>query len=220
MKIPREIVFLMALLVFGCGGRPEIRYYQLAPPPSAGDPTGSDVVLSVDTFVGDAAYEDNRIVYRKSPTRLDYYHYHRWTAPPGVMLGDFLRGAYESTGHFRTVVSGFSPEAPLYLGGRIVAFEEVDVDESTWRARAVLALYLRETKTGDIVWSETITEEEPVDEQNPDGVARAMSRAVMRVVERTAPEFAAIARNVRARNERARSRDDALKELGAPDVDE
>lgn len=207
-------VVAMALAVTSC--RPaDIRYYRMdiedAVLPERADAT--DVVLSVETLVGDSAFEDTRIVYRKSPYRLDYYHYHRWTAPPGVMISDFLREAYEESGYFRSVVSGFSPEAPVFLNGRVIAFEEVDIGKSEWRARVKLDLHLRSAESGDIVWSRTITEEEPIEELTPEGLAAALSRAVTRIVVDTAPEFASIGARITERQTRQKERDSVLDTL-------
>jgi ABC-type uncharacterized transport system auxiliary subunit len=208
------VVVVASTLASSCRS-PDIRYYQLDFDENllGGTPENGQIVLSVETLVGDAAFEDQRIVYRESPHRLDYYYYHRWTAPPGVMVSDFLREAYEKSGYFRTVVSGFSPEAPVFLNGRVVAFEEVDVGKKEWLARVKLDLHLRSAETGDIVWSRTITEEEPVEEQDPEGLAAALSRAVTRVVVDTAPEFASIGARIAERINRKKKRDSVLETL-------
>ncbi len=199
----------------GCGSRPDIRYYRLSYDldslPTASE--SSDVVLAIGNMVGDSAYEDPRIVYRTSPYRLDYYYYHRWTSPPGVMVGDFLRDAYDRTGYFKTVVSGFAPEAPVILTGRVAAFEEVDVETRKWIARVKLELQLRDARTGDIVWSRTITEEEPVKTLTPEGLAEAMSEATTTIVANTAPEFVEVARRVRERGSREDKREELLDSL-------
>jgi len=199
----------------GCGSSPDIRYYRLSWE-TAGVPRAeqsSGIVLAIDVLVGDAAYEDPRIVYRTSPYRLDYYYYHRWTSPPGVLVSDFLRAAYAETGYFKSVVSGFSPEAPIFLSGRVAAFEEVDVEPRKWLARVQLDLHLRSAETGDILWTRTITAEEPVGELTPEGLAEALSRAVGRIVAETAPEFAVIGKRLKERARRARKRSRALESL-------
>lgn len=209
------LLVIAATLAASSCTRPDIRYYRLDMDETLLPHSENDgkVVLSVETLVGDAAFEDQRIVYRKSAHRLDYYYYHRWTAPPGVMVSDFLREAYETSGHFRTVVSGFSPEAPVFLNGRVIAFEEVDVGKKEWVARVKLDLHLRSAESGDIVWSRTITEEEPVDELTPEGLAAALSRAVTRIVVDTAPEFAAIGARIAERRTRKKRRDTVLEGL-------
>lgn len=210
-------VLLGLVLAFavGCATRPDIRYYQIEVDEAAmrrAEGAGT-AVFAVEAMIGDSAYEDQRIVYRTSPHRLDYYHYHRWTAPPGVMVSDFLRDAYEQTGYFRSVVSGFSPDAAVFLSGRVIAFEEVDVARKQWVARVKMNLFVRDAMTGEVLWSRTLEEVEPVVELTPEGVAAAMSTAVTRVVTGTAPEFARLAEEASERARRERSRERAVEGL-------
>ncbi|TMQ19183.1 MAG: hypothetical protein E6J90_18655, partial [Deltaproteobacteria bacterium] len=86
---------LGAAIACGCGGKlPETHYYQLA----AADVRlrGGDGIVVLDTLATDAAYDDERIVYRTTPFRLDYYQYHRWSSAPGVMVGNYLEQALEN----------------------------------------------------------------------------------------------------------------------------
>lgn len=209
----------LSMWMVGCVSRPDIRYYRLTVDESAMPHADakSDLVFSVESMIGDSAYEDQRIVYRVSPYRLDYYHYHRWTAPPGVMVSDFLRDAYERTGYFDSVVAGFSPDAAVFLSGRIIAFEEVDLGHKEWSARAKMNLFLREASSGEVVWSRTVEQEVPVEDLTPEGVAAALSTAVTKIVADTAPEFAKIARASRERTKRRESRDSAVEKL-TPDA--
>ena len=61
-----------------CGSSaPETRYYQMSlaeTPLSQAKQASGELVLSMDYMSADAAYDDTRIVYRKSPYQLDYYH--------------------------------------------------------------------------------------------------------------------------------------------------
>lgn len=183
-------IIASALMLTACASKPEVKYYTVSSSLLEAKEAKGSAVLAVEQFVGDAAYEDTRMVYRESQFELDYYYYHRWTSPPAVMISDYLRVAYARSGLFRTVESGFTPEAAAFLNGRIVAVEEVDVDEDNWKARVVIDMRLRNSKTGRVVWAETLTEEEPMDEQTPEGLARAVSRAMARIVERSGPIIA------------------------------
>lgn len=196
------LMLVAALVVTSCSSRPDIVYYTVSPQlvEQSSQQRGT-AIIGVEQFVGDAAYEDTRMVYRESDYVLDYYNYHRWTSPPGIMLSDYLRIAYTRTGLFRSVEAGFSPEAAAFLSGRVVAVEEVDVSDDEWKARVVLDMRLRNAKTGNVIWSRLVTEEEPVDEQTPAGVARAVSRAMNRVVASTAPEIAEEAESVERRTQ-------------------
>src|SRR5690606_14936877 len=70
------------LFVIGCGGAvPQTHFYTLVVPPRAPAPATGHA-LSIDLLTADAAYDNDRIAYRKSPYRIDYYQYHRWSALP------------------------------------------------------------------------------------------------------------------------------------------
>ncbi len=180
------IAILFELVLFGCGGKmPETRYYQLAAP-TAGT-QGGDTVLVLEPLATDPAYDDERIVYRTNPYRLDYYQYHRWSASPGTMIGNFLENALERSGKFRAVVREATADAPVVLGGRVVAIEEVDRSKSEWLGRVVLELTLTETRTGVVLWTEQFEETERLAAQTPEGLARALSVAMQRIASRAAP---------------------------------
>jgi len=184
-----------------CGGKlPETRYYQLAvaAPPAHGD----DRVLVLDALATDAGYDDERIVYRTTPFRVDYYQYHRWTSAPGVMVGNFLEQGLEHTGKFRAVVRDMSPDAPVVLAGRVLAIEEVDRSKTEWLGRIVLELVLTDARTSEVVWTEQFEETEPLRQQTPEGLAAALSIAMSRIVAQTAPVVAELAdRQARAHAE-------------------
>lgn len=178
-----------ALSAVACGSNPSVKYYQLALPD--GDPRAhGQGILAVEELVADAAFEDQRMVYRQSPYSLNYYYYHRWSAPPGIMVSDFLRLAYKQSGRFRDVMSGYTPGATTVLSGRVMALEEVDVNKKKWLARVRIALHLRDADSGQLLWSTTVSEEEPVESRTPEGVAQALTAAMRRIVDRTVPEIA------------------------------
>ena len=184
-------VALVAALV-GCrGSAPPVRYYKIALPDAepAGQGEGRGI-LALERLNADAAYDDARIVYRESPYRLDYYHYHRWTAPPGLMVSDYLRMAYQQTGKFRSVVAGYSSDADAILSGRLMAIEEVNRTETEWLARIRLELRLRDARTGDLLWSQVLTETERLERNEPEALAMAMAAAMTRIVETSAPTIA------------------------------
>ncbi len=195
----RLVVTAIVLFVVGCGSTaPETRYYRVHNLTEKQSPSG-DLVIGVEPFATDAAYDEQKIVYRQSPYRIDYYHYHRWAAPPGIMVADFVREELESSGQFGAVLSGFTGDVVAVVGGRIIHFEEVDKSEEEWFARVKITLFLRDAQTGRLIWSNTITEEEPVDEQNPEGVAQAMSISLQRAISGNIGEIEARARQAKKR---------------------
>ena len=187
-----------------CGGRaPTTHYYDLASaarrhsgdgPVLAVEPLEADEpVLAVEPLEADEPYDDERIIYRENPYKVDYYHYHRWSASPGALVSRHLERALQASGRFAAVLRDDQSKATYVLGGRLLALEEVDVSRKRWLARVAIELHLRDAKSGDIVWSRRLEETEPVARQTPEGVARALSRALDRVARRLAPELGAVA---------------------------
>lgn len=185
---------LLAVALAACGGKlPETRYYQLAAPAAQSpSPDRSGVVIAIAPLAADPAYDDERIVYRLTPFRLDYYNYHRWSASPGTLVADYLERAFEHSGRFRGVTRD-DQSAPVTLGGRVVAIEEVDKSKTQWVGRIVLELTLVETATGEVVWSEQYEELEPLHAQTPEGLAQALSKAMHRIAERALPTVSDLA---------------------------
>jgi ABC-type uncharacterized transport system auxiliary subunit len=190
--IARTSLVALGLACAACAGKmPDTRYYQLAPPASRVG--GGDGLIVLETLTTDAAYDDERIVYRTTPFRLDYYQYHRWSSAPGVMVGNYLEQAFEHSGKFRAVVRDATPDAPVILAGRVIAIEEVDRSKTAWIGRIVLELILTDARTGEALWSEQFEETEPLLQQTPEGLAAALSAAMSRIVAHTVPVIADLA---------------------------
>ena len=192
----------VALASATCGGSvPPTRYYQLYI--GAMEPTAAgDVVMVVEPFLVDSAYDDDRIVYRRSPYKLDYYHYHRWSAPPGELISAALRDAYRRTGQFQAVTNELTSDATVVLSGRVLAIEEVDMTREHGRARIAVELRLRDAATDEQIWSRVMREEVPLRDQSPAGLARALSVAVWNIARRTSVQIlAALERDRRRRRD-------------------
>ncbi|MBL0215007.1 MAG: membrane integrity-associated transporter subunit PqiC [Myxococcales bacterium] len=189
------MMLLLEVLVFtGCGGNkvPDTHYYQLAAPTKVD--RGGELTLVLEALSTDQAYDDERIVYRTTPYRLDYYQYHRWSAAPGTMVGNYLEQSLERSGRFRAVTRELTADAPAMLGGRVVAIEEVDASKGSWAGRIVLELTLTETKTNRLLWTEQFEETEPLTRQTPEGLAQALSVALGRIADKAGPLIESAAR--------------------------
>jgi uncharacterized lipoprotein YmbA len=190
---------LVLLVVVGCGGSPppQTHYYQLAAPTGGAGARGATTLI-VEPLATDAGYDDERIVYRPSPVRLAYYDYHRWSAPPGELVAGYLERALERGGRFR-VVRAPTSDASAILTGRVVAIEEVDESPTRWLGRLVIELVLTDVATGTALWSEQFEETEPLRVQSPEGLARALSTAMSRIVRRATPPLEAAVGAARTR---------------------
>lgn len=190
----------IAAMATGCKSAPEVRHYQInlvesrsalarGQEGAQSSSRGTSKVLGVDVLRAETAYDDIRMVYRKSPYRVDYYHYHRWSSPPSLMLTDVLRDGLSETGAFGRVTSGYGRGVDAVLRGRVVALEEVDRSETEWEARVVLDLELERVATGEVLWSRTLSQSQVVEERNPEGVTIAASKAMGKIIVEMLPEI-------------------------------
>lgn len=191
----------LAWVLAACGGAtPQTRYYQLATPPVLDAVASAGSVLAVEPLVADGAYDDERIVYRVDPVRLDYYQYHRWSTTPGAMVSNYLQQALRRSGKFRAVVRDNAPDTAAVLGGRVIAIEEIDASTKQWVGHVAIELTLTDPKTGDILWSHPFDQREPLAAQTPEGLARALGVAMNRIVAEAVPMIAGISdRQAKAR---------------------
>jgi ABC-type uncharacterized transport system auxiliary subunit len=189
----------------GCGSAPQTHYYALALPRPQPRPEQARGVLSVDELSVAAAYDDQRIVYRKSPYRFDYYEYHQWSSAPSLAITDYVRDALEQSGRFARVSDQRSADTTLVLRGRIAALEEVDLSPTEWVGRVDLELVLEDPKTSRVVWSRRFREQRPLTTRHPSGLAQALSAALAQIVAQAAPEISSAAERIE-RGESATSR--------------
>ena len=170
---------LLLLSLTGCGKVPKSHYYTLEsslplPPPAVTVP----VEISVARFRASQALSQDRLMYRPSPYRVDFYEYHRWAdAPPDLVTQNLILHLRRS-GMFRAVTSmrdGVS--ADYLLRGRIERLEEVDSAEGV-SARVALSVELVDMKTRARVWTGQGSHETPVNERSVEGVARALNEGL------------------------------------------
>lgn len=190
MSRPLLALALAAALLSCSRTIPETHHYSLLTPPAARSADVGHGVVTVDELSADSAYDDERIVYRTSAVRLDYYHYHRWSSRPAEQVADYLHLAWAGSGRFCLVARDSVPETSLIVGGHVIAFDEVDVTPTRWVGRVELDLFAKDARTGKVVWRKRVREQEPLDRRDAEGLARALSRALARIAAETLPAIA------------------------------
>jgi ABC-type uncharacterized transport system auxiliary subunit len=173
-----------------CGAPPPTRYYELVSPAvQAAVPTAD--VLTVQEFTADGAYDRERIAYRPTPYRLDYYYYHRWPSEPGRLVADYVRGACVRSGRFAAVRADVTQATTAVLTGRVMRFEEFDQRPQRWLADLELQLELSSPSDDRLLWSRHFRERVPLEQRSPEGLAMGLSVALERVTRAAVPVIAA-----------------------------
>jgi ABC-type uncharacterized transport system auxiliary subunit len=179
-------------LAVSCGGIPKTYYYTLrAPaPPAASDPQ-TGFTLGIEHFRAPEMLRDDRIVYFQSPTEVNFYEYHRWSADPATLLTEYTAQWINNAGVFSQVVI-FPVQQPVdyILRGRVAHFEEVDY-EAGGKARVSLELTLVRARDRKAIWSGRNTAEAPFAGKGMEGVAAGVNAATERLVREMLPGMVA-----------------------------
>jgi ABC-type uncharacterized transport system auxiliary subunit len=175
-----------------CGSVPKTNYYTLSvpAPPSAKDPKTA-LVLGVEHFRASDALRDDRIVFYESPTQLNFYQYHRWSADPATMVTDLTARRLDQAGAFAAVRRLPSRDPVDYVvRGQVLNFEEVDY-QSGVRARVAVEMALVRSHDRKTLWSQSRQAESAVQSKGVPAVVEAMNAASSRVLDELLPELVA-----------------------------
>jgi ABC-type uncharacterized transport system auxiliary subunit len=182
LRHPRIVLFCV-LFVAGCGAARPAKYHQLTVPGDiAADPHGDvyPVTLLMGPLLSSHLYREDHIVYSSNGEDMGIYEYERWVEPPTEMIQEVLFRALRSSGRFRAVHAQHSSVRGDYLvRGHLYDFKEIN--GSSMSARVSLELELRETKTGNTVWTHLYNHDEPVSGKKVSAVVAALNRNVQRV---------------------------------------
>ena len=175
------IIFsLCAVLLAGCGAARPSKYYQLTVPSNnSADPPGDafPVTIIMGPLLSSHLYREDHVVYSSNSETMGTYEYQRWAEPPTEMIQQILFRALRSSGRYRSVYAQRSSIRGDYLlRGQLYDFKEIN--GSSMSARLALELELRDTKTGNTVWTHLYNHDEPVAGKDVSAVVAALNRNV------------------------------------------
>ena len=178
----RPIFLLCVWLAAGCGAARPSKYYELTVPGSSGvDPAGDafPVTIVMGPLLSSHLYREDRIVYGSNAEAMGTYEFQRWAEPPTEMIQDVLLRALRASGRYRSVYAQRSSIRGDYLlHGELYDFKEIT--GAAMSARLVLELELRDTRTGNTVWTHLYNHDEPVSGKAVSAVVAALDHNVQR----------------------------------------
>ena len=191
------LVCLVTIALFSaCGSIPPTYYYRVDTESSGlTNNVQFQKSLEIAPFTADVLYQTDQIVYRNSPYQAQFYHYHRWIAPPQKLVTERVLQFYRDSNLFERV-GRMSRNFPVQyvLHGNIVAFEEWD-DNDTWYGIVTIQFRLLQADTQATVWEKTISEKAVSARKEPVAVVEAISKSLNKVVEQSATEISAALKN-------------------------
>lgn len=176
---PALSVLLLSALA-GCGRVRYPSYYTLhlqAPvdPPAA---EGIRTSIAVREFQSPTYLRQGPIVYRSSPEQVGFYEYHRWASDPRAVVTNAVVDHLRASGQY-SAVSNYNGRADddYVFSGRLEQLEEVD-SETGVTVEVAMSAQITRLKTGDTIWSNTVSEVEPVSKRSVTGVVSQMNATV------------------------------------------
>lgn len=174
-------VALLALgLGVGCGAYRPVKYYDLTVPGGLAPATPQTLPLTIIVGLPAAPdlYRGNRLIYSVADQQLGAYEYDRWIASPPELIRDVFLRNLRASGRYAGV---FTPQAAV--GGdysirmRLYDFKEQDLTGSLV-GRVSMDIELRNSKTGETVWQQYYTHDEPISAKTVPEVVAALNRNV------------------------------------------
>lgn len=171
--------FLLAVVILagaGCFAAHAKRYFDLGAPVSGPAEPAFDRTLLIDRPVVEGIYDDFRIVYRLSPTEVNYYAYNFWAERPARLVRDMIRERIVVQGRFRRVdlEPGKEP-ADWRLKVKVFRIEEEDRADR-WFGRLAMAFEVVEAATGSVIAARAFDRLEPLGQKDPGLLAGVLSR--------------------------------------------
>lgn len=190
-------VLAAAAVIFGIQGcgtlqapMQPVRFYTLSyPAPKAPkNATPLPGILKIEPLRAAEPYGSNRIVYAENEYSRSTYVYHQWISKPADMVGGLLLRDLRASQIIETLVGPQGALQPTHtLRATVESFYEDDAGKK-WEA--VLAIDVILAGTGGpstprpVLLHKTYRCRKPLEQNNPLGLARAMSKALAEVSSR------------------------------------
>lgn len=193
--MPAIVAAIFAIMLLpGCAGfnqppKPVESYVLSYPGPMPANDKSSapDAVLAVRAFDAAEPYRSRQMVYADHQLRRKNYTYHQWAAKPADMVRDQIISDLAAAHAAKSVTRAEKTlETPTHvLGASIEAFYEDDT-KNPWQAVIKIRTTLAETRSGQsggrsVIMTKTYQATQDLSQNNPLGLARAMSTALAEI---------------------------------------
>ncbi len=175
----RYLLPLAAIFVAGCltSSYTQIERYTLEPKIDVERTASCDLTLGVNEIESTRLYRD-KIVARVDEYSVTFHSDAVWAEMPDEVITRALMDGLVASGHFSDVADPVEIEDADYtLSGELRKFEELRTTQPVM-AVCHLRLELREASDNTLVWFDTIKTEVPLESQNLESLAKAMSQAI------------------------------------------
>ena len=171
----------------GCGGKIRYPNYYTLNLPAPPDPPAQQNVrssIAVREFQAPGYLRQGPIVYRRTPEQVGFYEYHRWAADPRALVTSAVIDHLRASSQY-SMVSMYSgrPDNDYIFSGKLEKLEEVDYEAGV-KVEVAISAQITRVDTGATVWSNSVSEVDPVSERNVPGVVSQMNRTMEAAIDK------------------------------------
>ena len=170
----------------GCGGKIRYPNYYTLNLPAPPDPPAQNVrtSIAVREFQAPGYLRQGPIVYRRTPEQVGFYEYHRWAADPRALVTSAVIDHLRASGQY-SMVSMYSgrPDNDYIFSGKLEKLEEVDYEAGV-KVEVAISAQITRMDTGATVWSNSVSDIDPVSERNVPGVVSQMNRTMEAAIDK------------------------------------
>lgn len=185
-SIARAIVLTAVIILWGCAGAVKYpAYYTLHVPPPPDPPVQDKVhtTLAIREFRSPEYLYRGAIVYRTSPEQIGFYNYDHWATDPRDFVSQAVADCLRASGKFSQVKPYDGRAVDYILSGRLEKLEEIDYEGGV-KVEVEISAQMVQLSTGMTVWTNSVTEVEPVDKRDVPAVVSAMSRTMEEAIDK------------------------------------
>jgi ABC-type uncharacterized transport system auxiliary subunit len=179
-KITTVLALIMLATLVGCGRMRYPAYYtlNLPAPPDPPAPENVRSSIAVREFQAPNYLRQGPIVYRTTPEEIGFYEYHRWAADPRQVVTGAVIDHLRASGQY-SMVSAYNgrPDNEYIFSGRLEKLEEVDYSAGV-KVEIEMSAEITNVKTGATVWSNSVSEAEPVSKRTVPGVVSQLNQTM------------------------------------------
>jgi ABC-type uncharacterized transport system auxiliary subunit len=179
-KITTVLTLIMLATLVGCGRMRYPAYYtlNLPAPPDPPAPENVRSSIAVREFQAPNYLRQGPIVYRTTPEEIGFYEYHRWAADPRQVVTGAVIDHLRASGQY-SMVSAYNgrPDNEYIFSGRLEKLEEVDYSAGV-KVEIEMSAEITNVKTGATVWSNSVSEAEPVSKRTVPGVVSQLNQTM------------------------------------------
>ena len=181
------LMFAIATVLTGCGGKlryPNYYTLNLPAPPDPPAPESVRTSIAVREFQSPGYLQRGPVVYRTTPEQIGFYEYHRWAADPRTTVTSAVIDHLRASGQY-SMVSNYNgrPDHDYILSGKLEKLEELDYEAGV-KVEVAMSARITRVKTGATVWSNAVSETGAVAQRNVPGVVSQMNRTMALAIDK------------------------------------